>query len=169
MAPARVAASAASSSCGKSAQRAKITSISTTEGRVNTLILTVGLPRSGKTSWTEGKYIPVVNPDAIRLALHGTAFIPDAEKMIWVIAHYMVKALFIAGHDTVVVDATNTTRKRREAWKGDDWVRKYHVIDTSKEECIARCAPDRSNRPDLIPIIEKMAEQFEPVEDDEWD
>ncbi|GAF94425.1 unnamed protein product, partial [marine sediment metagenome] len=62
------------------------------------LILTVGLPRSGKTTWARKQGIPMVNPDSIRLALHGKAFIEEAEPMIWTIAKYMVRALFIAGH-----------------------------------------------------------------------
>jgi predicted kinase len=33
------------------------------------LILTVGLPRSGKTTWAKQQGVPMVNRDAIRLAL----------------------------------------------------------------------------------------------------
>lgn len=137
-----------------------------------TLVLTVGLPRSGKSSWAHSgmqNNRPVVNPDAVRLAIHGQAFIPDAEPLVWTIAKYMVKALFLAGHDYVVLDATNTTRKRRDDWKSESWVRKYQIFDTSKEECIKRCMSPYNNRPDLIPVIERMAENFEPVGDDEWD
>jgi len=35
------------------------------------LILTVGLPRSGKSTWAAKKGFPIVSPDAIRLAMHG--------------------------------------------------------------------------------------------------
>jgi predicted kinase len=136
-----------------------------------TLVLTVGLPRSGKSSWAFGGSVdsPVVNPDAIRLAIHGHAFLPDAEPIVWTIAKYMVKALFLSGHNIVILDATNTTRKRRDEWKSNMWIRRYRMFNTPKEECIRRCMSPDNNRPDLIPIIERMAENFEPVEDDEWD
>ena len=59
-----------------------------------TLILTVGLPRSGKTTWAKKTGLPIVNRDAIRIALHGQAYIQDAEEMITAFEWYMVKALF---------------------------------------------------------------------------
>jgi predicted kinase len=140
-----------------------------TEVEMRTLLLTVGLPRSGKSSWAKATSHPIVNPDAMRLAVHDTAFIKDSERIVWTMVHYMVKALFIAGHETVILDATNTTRKRRDDWKSDLWVRKYRIFDTSAEECVRRCAVGNSNRPDLIPIIARMAENYEPVAEDEWD
>jgi predicted kinase len=137
---------------------------------MKTLLLTVGLPRSGKSSWARYQNNhPIVNPDAIRLAVHGQAFVPDAEPIVWAIAKYMVRALFLAGHNTVILDAANNTRKRREDWKSSSWLRKYKVFYTNKEECIRRAMSPSNNRPDLVPIIERMADQHEPVEDDEWD
>jgi predicted kinase len=84
------------------------------------LILTVGLPRSGKTTWARAQGVPVASPDAISRALHGQRFIGVAEPFVWAIAKLMVRALFLAGHPTVIVDATNTTQKRRDEWKSDD-------------------------------------------------
>ena len=72
-----------------------------------TLILTVGLPRSGKSTWAMQQGYPVVNPDSIRLALHGHRFREESEEHVWAIAKTMVNSLFIAGHDKVIVDATN--------------------------------------------------------------
>ncbi len=101
----------------------------------------------------------MVNPDAIRLALHGKRYLRDAEPMVWAIAEYMVKSLFLAGHDTVVLDACNTTKKRRDEWKSDDWDIGVVHINTSKEECIKRAK--EGNDFDIIPIIERMAGNFE--------
>ena len=69
------------------------------------LILTVGLPRSGKSTWAKKQGYPIINPDSIRLALHGEHFIEDAEPMVWTIAMYMTKALFLAGHNKIIIDA----------------------------------------------------------------
>ena len=123
------------------------------------LILTVGLPRSGKSTWAMRKGHPIVNPDSIRLALHGQVYIPSMEPYVWAIAHTMVEALFLAGHDTAIVDATNGSAKRREAWESDNWKCFYQKFQTGKDECIERAKA--SNREDLIPVIERMAETFD--------
>jgi len=126
-----------------------------------TLICMVGLPRSGKTTSARGMRYPIVNPDSIRLALHGARFISLAEPFVWAIAKVMVRALFLAGHITVILDATNTTRKRREEWMSDDWSTEFAVVPTSREDCIARATAMGDT--EIIPIIEKMAAQYEMV------
>lgn len=130
-----------------------------------TLICTVGLPRSGKTWWAREQKCPIVNPDSIRLALHGLRYIQLAEPFVWAIAMVMVRALFLAGHEKVVVDATNTTRKRREAWKSGGWATEYIGIPAGEQTCIQRAKDE--NDEEIIPVIERMAEQFEPIGSDE--
>ena len=128
------------------------------------LILTVGLPRSGKTTWARERGAPIVNPDSIRLALHGQAYIQSAEKVVWMVAELMVKALFLAGHPTVIVDATNASKKRRDAWKGD-WETQFVVFEANKETCSLRAI--EADREDLLPVIERMAETWERLDEDE--
>jgi len=132
---------------------------------VKTLILTVGLPRSGKTWWAHKQDCPIVNPDSIRLALHGQRYIQLAEPFVWAIATVMVRALFLAGADKVILDATNTTYARRNAWKSDDWQTWFKVIPTSKQECLNRAAAEGDTY--IPPIIERQAMQFEPLTEDE--
>jgi predicted kinase len=125
---------------------------------MNTLILTVGLPRSGKSTWARSTGYPMVNPDSIRLALHGQAFLPSAEPLVWTLAHYMVHALFLAGHATVILDATSVTKARRDEWLDDKWTVRYRVFDTPKETCIVRAGDGG-----LVLVIERMALAWEPV------
>lgn len=138
-----------------------------------TLILMVGLPRSGKSTHARAMGHPVVSPDAIRLALHGKTFLKAAEFMVWPLAVLMVRALFAAGHSKVILDATNHTRERRQFWyDAGTWEIEYRIIDTSAVVCVARAkseedAEDAPNEFSLIPVIERMAEAYEPVEDDE--
>ena len=129
---------------------------------MRTLIATVGFPRSGKSSWAKEQNYPIVNPDAIRLALHGYAFVPKAEKFVWAIAETMVRSLFGAGHDTVIIDATNTTKKRRDVWIDKEWTTFFKLISTDVKEYVSRATGDQM--PDLIPVIERMAPNFEPLE-----
>lgn len=121
------------------------------------LILMVGLPRSGKSTWAKKQNHPIVNKDAIRLALHGQRFLPEAEKLIDVLSIYMVKSLFLAGHETVIVDECHNTEKRRKRWLNNDWLIEYKIIPTTKEKCIRRAVEE--NDVEIIPIIERMSQE----------
>ena len=120
-----------------------------------TLIMTVGLPRSGKSTWAKAQGLPVVNPDSIRLVLHGTPFLASAEPMVWSIAETMVHALFLAGHEKVILDATNLNLSLRNRWQGKPWTIALQIFDATKEQCIARAKESHTEY--LIPIIERMA------------
>lgn len=142
---------------------------------IRRLILTVGLPRGGKTRWARATGFPIVSPDAIRLALHGQAYEPLAEPFVWATTRLMVRALFLAGHETVVLDACSVTRARRDEWRGSEWETFCVLIDTPLEECMKRAEPDewqdwegkRMRIPKLTPVIRAMAAKFEPLGEDE--
>lgn len=124
------------------------------------LIVTVGLPRSGKTTWAKTTGWPIVNPDSIRLALHGQRFYGPAEPFVWAIAYTMVEALRLAGHNRIVVDATNVSEKRRKEWSSRyPGAVEWKVIDTPKEECIRRARAEGDEA--IIPVIERMAAEWD--------
>ena len=131
------------------------------------LICTVGLPRSGKTTWakkySEEQGIPIVNPDSMRLAIHGQRICLQAEQFVWATVNAMIRALFMAGHERVILDATNISRKRRDVLKFLECEVLFTPIDTPVELCKLRAAND----PDILPVIDKMALEFEPLGDDE--
>ncbi len=129
---------------------------------MKTVYMTIGLIGSGKSTWAKTKNWPIVNPDSIRLALHGNNYIQSAEPTVWAIAYTMVNALFLAGHAVVIVDATNVTEKRRKDWRyniSENIKIEYEIFYTSKDTCIKRAK--FTNREDLIPIIEKMDADWE--------
>ena len=132
---------------------------------MKTLILTVGLPQSGKSTWAKKQGHPIVNPDSIRLALHGQLFIKKAEDFVWTIAKTIVKSLFLAGHNAVILDATNITKARRDEWIDNEWGREFHLFPEDTSECINRAV--LADRKYLIQIIGKMAGEFELITDDE--
>lgn len=131
----------------------------------NLLIVTVGLPRSGKTTWALDHILPVVSPDAIRqvLAASGTPVVH--QEMIDHMASFMVRSLFMAGHTRLIVDDPNCKRKYRDRWypkgTGLTWEVKFVHIYTGLDECISRAEPDH------IPVIKAMEDEFEPLEADE--
>lgn len=108
---------------------------------------------------------PIVSPDSIRLALHGQPYYSGAEPMVWAVAKLMVQALFGAGHETVILDATNTTRGRRDAWRSRNWRTLFKVVSTDDEICVARA--EQEDRLDLVEVIHRMALAFDPLEKDE--
>jgi len=125
------------------------------------LIVMVGLPYSGKSTAAKELGFPMVNPDSIRVALHGQRFSAEAEPHVWAIAKTMVRSLFLAGHKTVILDATNTTVKRRSEWISKEWSVEFMEIDTDPLVCVerARKAGDKV----ILPVIEKMFNQYEPL------
>lgn len=130
----------------------------------HTLIATVGLPRSGKSTWAKALPFPIVNRDAIRLALHGERFLKDAEVMVKTFALYMIKSLFLAGHKYVVLDETNTTRERRDFWaKGGKWTTYFKAMTTSAERCKERAGDDG----EILRVIDGMELGWEFLQTDE--
>jgi len=134
-----------------------------------TLIVMVGLPRSGKSTYIEKqkwleKY-PVICPDSFRLAIHGQRFYKPAEPFVWGAVQATIKALFLRGHKTIILDATNTTHSRRKEWEKNEWAVKYVWIKTSPEECKRRALA--TEQEDLIPVIEYLNESSDPFEPDQ--
>jgi tRNA uridine 5-carbamoylmethylation protein Kti12 len=134
------------------------------------LYLTVGLPRSGKS--TQAEYLmhkegaAIVNPDSIRLSLHGEAFISSAEPYVWAIARTMVESLFLAGHEVVILDACSLTVARRAAWRSKKWNLDFINTHTSKDTCIERALD--GGREYLVPVINRMSKTYEPLHENEW-
>ena len=130
---------------------------------MNQLIVTVGLPRSGKSTWANKMGYPIVSPDAIRLAIHGKQFINETELLVWTTAKYMIKSLFNAGHTTVIFDSTNITKQQRDDLVSNNWYRTFALFNVPVEECISRAQENT----DLQYAIIRMFEQFEKVTEDE--
>ena len=99
------------------------------------------------------------------MALHGQRFQALAEPFVWAIASVMVRALFMAGHDKVIVDATHTMKKRRDFWKSEDWEIVFHLVDTPPSVCLIRAEKEKDEA--IIPVINRMSEQYEPLDDEE--
>jgi predicted kinase len=122
------------------------------------LHVTVGLPRSGKSTWAKKQGHPIVCPDAIRYALHGGEYNKAAERMVWTMAEYFITSLFAAGHDDVILDATNIDDRSRGRWvqhgARNNYEPSFVYIDTPVETCIARAT--EKGQSDLVPVIWMM-------------
>ena len=140
---------------------------------MKTLILTVGLPRSGKSTWCEEQIkkanTVVVRPDAVRLAFHGERFKAELENEVWEIVYIMTRALLLSGHDTIIIDATSVNERSRNAWKKEfkDCKVVYKNFYTSPEICKERAI--LTNQKDLLPVIDRMASKLVFPKEDLYD
>jgi len=125
------------------------------------LVLMMGLPYSGKTTWALDQGVPIVSPDAIRRAFHGERFLEKAEPWIWTATYTMAEALAEAGHETVIVDATHTKAKRRQPWveRFPDAEILVAQVRTQSNECTRRA--HLAGDFDILPIIDRMAQDWE--------
>lgn len=132
-----------------------------------TLIAFVGLPRSGKSTLTSKLSrqlgAPIVRRDAIRLAVHGQRYEPAAEPLIKTLDIYMIRSLFLAGHEIVICDETNYSRAARNHLRDEAWETVWYRVPTDATVCIERAYA--TEQYDLAPVIAEMAarwENFEP-------
>ncbi len=134
------------------------------------MCLMVGLPYSGKTTLAlelaKEHNAVIVCPDAVRLALHGERFIPQAESMVWAIAECMANAAFYAGHEYVIIDATNGTVERRARWTRVALVigpTTVVALQAHATEELCHIRAQKALDTAIRPVIERMAASFEPV------
>jgi len=134
------------------------------------LYVMVALPRSGKSTYVKENFkgIPVVSADQIRLLVHGKRFAAEQEKKVWWIRNIMLRALLEQGLD-VVVDQTNLTKERRRPLVrlAEEYGFKAVavVLETDVETCRTRAV--ETGQEDLLPVIDRFAEEMEPVSEDE--
>lgn len=85
------------------------------------LIITSGLPRSGKTTWAKemvaasGNYVRI-NRDDLRVMLHNNKWSPRNEEITIATQRAMVRAALAKGK-SVIVDDTNLSTNHHESWK----------------------------------------------------
>lgn len=130
-----------------------------------TLLILVGLPFSGKSTKAKELGFPTVAPDAVRLAIHGKSYCPEAEGIVWTLMRYMVASLFNAGHPYVILDGTNSRRRRRDQWINPKWERKFIVSPLDAYECQKRAEriQDTLLREQLTEAINNIARDFDDV------
>jgi len=138
---------------------------------MKTIKIIVGLPRCGKSTWVKNHKTNevVISADDIRQLVYNQRFWSDGESLMWSIRGMFLKYLMNQGVD-IIIDETNTTKERRKPILKLAKQFGYYVIGNiidgaTPEICSLRAI--ENEQADLIPIINKMAEQFELPEKEE--
>lgn len=130
------------------------------------IILMIGLPRSGKSTWVKNnqpKGSVIISADDLRYIVYNQRFWSDGEPLMWSVRGMMLKYLMQQGID-IIIDETNTTKERRKPILKLAKQYGYYAVGNVVEgawidTCISR-AKDEGDKT-IIPIIERMAAQFE--------
>jgi predicted kinase len=115
---------------------------------MRTMILTIGLPASGKSTWAkeqlkkEPKRWKRINKDDLRAMLDNSVWTPENEKVVTYLQEYAVKTAFNYGFD-VIVDNTHLNRRAiKQMHALAEQQGNVNVIEkvftTDLETCIAR-------------------------------
>ena len=80
------------------------------------LIVLVGLPGSGKSTWAERQGVSILSSDAVRALLTGDAGDQTANRLVFPTLRQMLATRMNAGAEATILDATSLTAKERRAW-----------------------------------------------------
>ncbi len=133
------------------------------------VILAVGLPGSGKSSWFKRHNITPLSSDMVRSLLFDDPAEQRFQDLVFSNLRSMLKARLIARRPMNYVDATNLTPQERHNWikLAKDFGYEVHAVffDVPLEVCIER----HQRRDRLVPedIMRKMAAKLKPPTFDE--
>ena len=133
------------------------------------VVLAVGLPGSGKSSWFKRHNINPLSSDLLRSMLFDDPAEQRFQDLVFSNLRSMLKARLIARRPTNYVDATNLTPQERQNWtklaKGFGYEVHAVFFDVPLEVCIER----HQRRDRLVPedVMRKMAAKLKPPTFDE--
>lgn len=82
----------------------------------NKLIVLVGLPGSGKSTWAARQNIGILASDAVREILTGDPENQTANRLVFPTLRYLLGMRVEAGMTATILDATSLTPKERKVW-----------------------------------------------------
>ena len=128
------------------------------------VILAIGLPGSGKSSWFKRHNITPLSSDLLRALLFDDATEQRFQDLVFSNLRSMLKARLIARRPTNYVDATNLTPHERHSWikLAKDYGYEVHAVffDVPVEVCLER--NQRRERAVAEDVMRRMAGKLRP-------
>jgi predicted kinase len=142
----------------------KVTPASAPRPPKGLVVLAIGLPGSGKSSWFKRHNVTPLSSDTVRSLLFDDVREQRFQDLVFSNLRSMLKARLIAKRPTNYVDATNLTPQERQHWikLAKDYGYEVHAVffDVPLEVCI-----DRHQRRDrVVPedVMRRMAAKLKP-------
>lgn len=125
------------------------------------MLVLVGLPGSGKSTWAAREGLPVLSSDALRALLADDVTDQTIHARVFGTLRYLLRQRVALGRPVTCVDATHLTPKERRPYLRMPGCRVEAVFfATPLEVCLARnAARDRVVPPEAI---ERMASRLVP-------
>jgi predicted kinase len=128
------------------------------------VVLAIGLPGSGKSSWFKRHNVVPLSSDMVRSLLFDDVREQRFQDLVFSNLRSMLKARLIAKRPTNYVDATNLTPQERQHWikLAKDYQYEVHAVffDVPLEVCIER----HERRDRVVPedVMRRMAAKLKP-------
>ena len=128
------------------------------------VVLAIGLPGSGKSSWFKRHNVVPLSSDMVRALLFDDVREQRFQDLVFSNLRSMLKARLIAKRPTNYVDATNLTPQERQHWikLAKDYQYEVHAVffDVPLEVCIER----HGRRDRVVPedVMRRMAAKLKP-------
>jgi predicted kinase len=133
------------------------------------VVLAIGLPGSGKSSWFKRHNIIPLSSDLVRGLLFDDATEQRFQDLVFSSLRSLLRARLIAGRPMSFIDATNLSPKERHSWikMAHDFGYEAHAVffDVPTEVCMERNRKRLRNVPDEVML--RMAQKLRPPKFDE--
>lgn len=133
------------------------------------IVLAIGLPGSGKSSWFKRHNIIPLSSDLVRGLLFDDPTEQRFQDLVFSTLRAMLRARMIAGRPWNYIDATNLSPKERHSWikMAKDFGYEAHAVffDVPTDVCMERNRMRSRNVPDDIML--RMAQKLRPPKFDE--
>ena len=134
-----------------------------------TVVLTIGLPGSGKTSWFRRRAITPLSSDLLRMMLFDDIAEQRYQDLVFSTLRYLLRARLIARMPWNYVDATNLSPRERRGWIKMAQEFGYEVQAVFFDVPVEVCMERNQRRGRIVPeeVMQRMAQKLRPPTFDE--